>query len=287
MPVGIYLPGVDGPGDNVNFTQYDEDNSFDVEHGFPEASDSEATTLNHAPHTPHTPQTAHTTPLTYSIASSPAPEQTAAEAEHEADSAMSDADEPSSSDDESAASSAPHASHSGVAASASLHHPPHAYFPNSTLDPPHYGAIPADVGDPQHPQAAFDPGSFDPEGVTPGILASRNPSLYRFLELWTTSSQTRDPRKFRRPFYPNVMSLVRSVPRPVGYSDLDGSWNDFQGINWADLHVSRKLARKYRFAAYKNFVNIPGSDECVSAHLSCLTLPRYAPRSRIGITDHL
>lgn len=290
MSVDIYLPGVDNSGDYADFTQDMEGDSFDVGHALAEDSDSEATTLNHAPHTPHapymsytpymsdtpdTPQSAHTLPLAYSVASTPAPEQTDVEAEYEDDSDMSDADGPSPSDDESTTSSAHQASYPGVSASASSHHPSLTHFPTDALDPSHHGAVSVDIVNPQHPEDPFDPSHFDPEGVTPGILASRNPSLYRFLELWTTSAQGRDPRKFPRPFYPSVVSLVRSDPRVVGYDDLDGPRNDLQGINWAHLQVSRKLARRYRFAAYKNFVNIPGSDECVSGHLSWLATVRY------------
>lgn len=281
MPVGIYLSGVD---DYADFAQDMEGDAFDIEDAFAEGSDSEATTLNQAPHTPHTPytsyipdtpQTAHTTPVAYSVASTPAPEQTAVEAEYEDDSDLSDVDGPSPSDDESATSSAHQAPYPGVSTSASSYHPALAHFPIGPLDPSHHVGVTVDIVNPQHPEDPFDPGHFDPEGVTPGILASRNPSLYRFLELWTTSAHERDPRKFPRPFYPSVMSLVRSEPRTVSYDDLGGSWNDFQGINWKDLQISRKLARKYRFAAYKNFVNIPRSDECVSAYSPLQSL---APR---------
>lgn len=290
MPVNIYLPGVDNSDDYADFTQNMEGDPFDVEHALAEGLDTEATTLNHAPHTPHTPymsytpytpytpdtpQSAHTLPLAYSVASTPAPEQTDVEAEYEDESDMSDVDGPSPSDDESATSSAHQAPYPGVPPSASSHHPSLAHFPIGTLDPSHHVAVSVGIVNPQHPEDPFDPGHFDPEGVTPGTLASRNPSLYRFLELWTTSAQGRDPRKFPRPFYPSVVSLVRSDPRAVGYDDLDGSWNDIQGINWAHLQVTRKLARRYRFAAYKNFVNIPGSDECVSGHLSRLATVRY------------
>ena len=98
----------------------------------------------------------------------------------------------------------------------------------------------------------------DTDGLMLGTLPPQNPSLFRFLELWSGPMSTYRPGT---PWYPCVMALAKSGLRRVSYRDLRGDAGDMQGINWVDLQVERRLARNHRYQTYKNFVNLLDSDD--------------------------
>lgn len=236
------------------------------EHITPEISDNEATTLNHGPHTGYYPMT----PYSYSHPAyfgEPAPLSTPVGGGEDDDTSMSDDEGNPPPSAAPAFSAVPHPYHQAIPPLPHEHSLAVNYPVMNPIAGPGFstpaGLLPDSEGLPYAP-ATFHIDAADSEGLVPGTLPPQNPSLFRFLELW---SATGGPRGYRQgvPWYPSVTALAKSDLRHVAYGDLRGHRGDAQGLDWYNIGVSRKYARAYRMRTYRNFVNIRGSDApCVS-----------------------
>lgn len=105
-----------------------------------------------------------------------------------------------------------------------------------------------------------------PTGLTnpnPNMLGPGNHGLTDFLYRWARQSRPMPNmiRQVGRFPWPNKINALSSKEvTQFSYHDLDGDFCDMQGIDWDDLGVTRREARKRRFLTYKNYVNNEGSD---------------------------
>lgn len=98
--------------------------------------------------------------------------------------------------------------------------------------------------------------------ANPMSLGPENPHVMQFLELWEWQSHADSQLRAIGPIpsIKQIRRLARECPRRVEYKQLNGDVYDFQGINWRDLGVTRKLARGRRMATFRNYVNRSHSD---------------------------
>ncbi|KAM7209287.1 WD40-repeat-containing domain protein [Naviculisporaceae sp. PSN 640] len=97
----------------------------------------------------------------------------------------------------------------------------------------------------------------------PNMLGPGNYGLVDFLHRWARESRTmqavtRDHRNFPWPNKTNELA-AKEVTR-IEYDELEGDFCDVQGIDWADIGVTRSEAREQRLRTYNNYVNNEGSD---------------------------
>lgn len=272
--LNLYLPVVDNQSDYLDYTDYADDYSG-LEDTSIEAMDDEAMTLNHGPGAGHdTYAYSHYPPATYSgtLAVGSGQIDAAVEDGYETGEVETGAiDEDDSMSDITSgplfanvpatpATSYPH--HSGIPPTSSHHSAPEiVYSVNPLTGPAALNTSNGMVADSEwvpYATVPFHVDTGDTDGLMLGTLPPQNPSLFRFLELWSGPMSTYRPGT---PWYPCVMALAKSGLRRVSYRDLRGDAGDMQGINWVDLQVERRLARNHRYQTYKNFVNLLDSDD--------------------------
>lgn len=114
----------------------------------------------------------------------------------------------------------------------------------------------------------------------PAILGSENLGLVDFLRDWAHRDCFASPAR-PRPLRLDQVYRQASAPVPdMTYADLRGDECDLQGLDWAAMQTTRRDARVRRRHTYKNYVNRPGSDKCVSLVAAAPRLPVPAARRR-------
>jgi WD40 repeat protein len=119
---------------------------------------------------------------------------------------------------------------------------------------------PAESFDEDNPDMqAFGPHTLFLTNLSPGGLAPDNLNSVDFLRFWLylkrrghLNSIEGTPR--------DLFTLTDEIPPRVVYEDLKGDEYDIQGINWQHLGVTRRMARRCRFATFRNYTNKAGSD---------------------------
>ncbi|KAI0391793.1 quinon protein alcohol dehydrogenase-like superfamily [Xylariaceae sp. FL0594] len=119
--------------------------------------------------------------------------------------------------------------------------------------------VPADQDDSDMEDDIFHPHPAFLAIPSPTLIAPENYNSVDFLRHW---------RWVKRVVGPNVLeglprnefTLADNIPPRVLYKDLKGDECDFQGINWLPLGVTRRMARKCRFATFINYTNHPNTD---------------------------
>lgn len=86
--------------------------------------------------------------------------------------------------------------------------------------------------------------------------AADNMSLYDFLFRWSLTVRSESRKANRGPRLQGLREFGTSMPTEVQRTDLRGERCDIQGINWKELEVKRRDARRMRIASYKNYHNL-------------------------------
>lgn len=97
----------------------------------------------------------------------------------------------------------------------------------------------------------------------PNMLGPGNYGLTDFLHRWARQSRpmqaiARDQGRF--PWPNRINELAAKEVTRIDYDELEGDFCDMQGIDWDDIGVTRREARKQRLETYNNYVNNEGSD---------------------------
>ena len=94
----------------------------------------------------------------------------------------------------------------------------------------------------------------------PFFLGPGNYCLTDFLQHWARQSRHNNGKRGRFPWPNKINDLSSKEVSRIKYDDLHGDLCDMQGIDWADLGVTRKEARERRLNTYKNYVCTEGAD---------------------------
>ncbi|KAJ8131245.1 hypothetical protein O1611_g2381 [Lasiodiplodia mahajangana] len=105
----------------------------------------------------------------------------------------------------------------------------------------------------------FEPHPLFLTNANPGVLMPDNHNSLDFLRLWRWYKRQGQLRDIDCTPY-NEISIANLSRLRITYDDLRGDECDLQGINWEQLGVTRREARKCRARTFRNYTNREESD---------------------------
>ncbi|KAI0102904.1 quinon protein alcohol dehydrogenase-like superfamily [Nemania sp. FL0031] len=105
----------------------------------------------------------------------------------------------------------------------------------------------------------FEPHPLFLTNANPGILMPDNHNSFDFLRLWQYYKRQNLLRDIEGVPH-NEISIAHLTRSRITYGNLRGDECDLQGINWEQLGVTRRAARKFRAKTFRNYTNRDNSD---------------------------